>query len=322
MHGRGVVHGDLKGVRTRKPQLCPPLMLLIFQLNILVDQTCRAKLADFGLLTIIPDSSSVTSRAQGGTIRWMSPELLDLEIQGRHQTIYSDCYALGMVIYEVLSERTPFYQSPDWAIPGKVSNGDRPERPQGVEGVWFTDDVWEVLRHCWMPQPEDRPSIKDLLQCLEEVSRSWTPPSVPLTAGLPTEEFSDILIVESTDVGGMPPLSHVAPHQPSVKPEPEEAAETVSGVCCVPSTSSSIQIFTRYPIRPHLTTSENIHLFVQMTHRLRRVYWEGLSVESSRRRMIPAQWMMERPFQTRQHDLMPSLQREAMTTLTPLQRPS
>ena len=40
----------------------------------------------------------------GGTLRWMSPELLDPERFGNsdgRQTKQSDCYALGMVVYEV-----------------------------------------------------------------------------------------------------------------------------------------------------------------------------------------------------------------------------
>jgi len=43
----------------------------------------------------------------GGTYRWMSPELLDPErfgiplVEGDRPTRQSDCYALGMVIYEV-----------------------------------------------------------------------------------------------------------------------------------------------------------------------------------------------------------------------------
>ena len=47
------------------------------------------------------------SFTEGGTYRWMSPELLDPERFGmsatgdNRPTKQSDCYALGMVIYEV-----------------------------------------------------------------------------------------------------------------------------------------------------------------------------------------------------------------------------
>jgi len=48
-------------------------------------------------------STSDTTAPPGGTIRWMSPELLDVvrfDSDGRPSR-ESDCYALGMTIYEV-----------------------------------------------------------------------------------------------------------------------------------------------------------------------------------------------------------------------------
>ena len=54
-------------------------------------------------MTNLSDFLSETVDSSGGTYRWMSPELLDPEgynSDGR-STRESDCYALGMVIYEV-----------------------------------------------------------------------------------------------------------------------------------------------------------------------------------------------------------------------------
>jgi len=107
----------------------------------------------------------------------MSPELFDAEIRGNRRTEYSDCYALGMVIYEVLSGHVPFHEYANWAVPGKVVRGDRPERPQG-EWAQFTDGLWEVLERCWDAQPRNRPSVEEVLQYFEGVSSSWTPPSL------------------------------------------------------------------------------------------------------------------------------------------------
>ena len=159
----------------------------------------------------------------------MGPELLDPNAK-YHQTVDSDCYALGMVIYEVLNERIPFHGYRNEVIPGKVLEGDRPQKPEGVEGGWFTVDVWEVLERCWMSQPGDRPNIKDILKCLEKVSSSWMPASTPATIGSLTQEFFDKTVPGGTDVRGAPPLSEVASHQPPVKLGPEEAAGTVNGV--------------------------------------------------------------------------------------------
>ena len=58
-------------------------------------------------MTSLISNDTLMSFTAGGTRRWMSPELLDPEMfgipqsQGDRPTRQSDCYALGMVIYEV-----------------------------------------------------------------------------------------------------------------------------------------------------------------------------------------------------------------------------
>ena len=73
------------------------------QANILVDDYGTARLADFGLMTISVDLSTIplsaTTFSSAGTVRWMSPELLFG--QNSPPSRESDCYALGMVVYEV-----------------------------------------------------------------------------------------------------------------------------------------------------------------------------------------------------------------------------
>lgn len=92
-------------------------------MNILIKDDDRACLADFGLSIIaymashvsndVPTGGSRLSTysktslmpySSRGTERWMSPELLLPEQFGFEDTRLtkkSDCYALGMVIYEV-----------------------------------------------------------------------------------------------------------------------------------------------------------------------------------------------------------------------------
>ena len=67
-----------------------------------------ACLADFGLTSITLDLETAdiisTSARFGGTYRWMGPELFDpkqFNLPRARLTKESDCYALGMVIYEV-----------------------------------------------------------------------------------------------------------------------------------------------------------------------------------------------------------------------------
>jgi len=159
----------------------------------------------------------------------MSPEFFTPErfnLKDSRQTKRSDCYALGMVIYEVLSGRLPFSRYDGLAIIGEIIHGKRPGRPRGQEGRQFTDNVWCMLEHCWKPDPYDRPSIKDVLQCLEGASRSWTPPSpqttpTPLIVN-PTIRISDPSTEESTDESEGPSPSRTVPSQSSQKGDPNE----------------------------------------------------------------------------------------------------
>jgi len=108
----------------------------------------------------------------------MSPELLDPDRFGREDgraTRESDCYALGMVILEVLSGKPPFSFYSGLIVMRKVIEGERPGRPQGKEEIWFTDDLWEMLGQCWLPRPERRPAIEAILQCLQRGSTTWQP---------------------------------------------------------------------------------------------------------------------------------------------------
>jgi len=98
------------------------------KVNILINKDRQACIADFGLSTItgivthppgsarasLVSNDTLMSFTDGGTRRWMSPELLDPERFGMPEsennrpTKQSDCYALGMVIYEVSVHASKF----------------------------------------------------------------------------------------------------------------------------------------------------------------------------------------------------------------------
>jgi len=101
---------------------------------------------------------------------WMSPELLVPEKFGLEEsrpTKASDCYALGMMVYEVLSGQMPFHQRPFFTVVLRVLKGERPEKPGGERGVRFTDTIWGMLELCWQPSACDRIGAKAILWGLE-----------------------------------------------------------------------------------------------------------------------------------------------------------
>jgi serine/threonine-protein kinase len=86
-HERGIVHRDVKPV------------------NVLMDDDGRAVLGDFGIAKLVAGSSGLTRAGNGvGTPEYMSPE----QCRGVDVDARADIYALGVVIYEMLTGRTPF----------------------------------------------------------------------------------------------------------------------------------------------------------------------------------------------------------------------
>ena len=149
--------------------------------DILIDNNGRACLSDFGFTTIAAGQSiDISSWVEGGTYQWMSPELINPESCGLKKirpTKESDCYALGMVVYEVLSGRTPFAPWKAILVVQKVPQGERPKRPEGEGGALFTDSIWRMLELCWKHQPHERISAEDVLPYLEGTSLLSLPPS-------------------------------------------------------------------------------------------------------------------------------------------------
>ena len=93
-----MIHGDLKGVggclRSRFS-----IVLTRGQLNILMDGSGNARIADFGLATVTQnlDSLRSTSCQRGHTVRWTAPELLNEGTYSKE----TDVFSFAMVMIEV-----------------------------------------------------------------------------------------------------------------------------------------------------------------------------------------------------------------------------
>ena len=167
--------------------------------NILIDQGGHACITDFGSTATTSDQSTFSpSCIEDDAIRWMSPELLDPGMFGLKEsrpTKESDCYALGMVTFEVLSGQKPYTQCKGAALTRKVLGGERPRRPRGDEGRLLTDGVWRMLQLCWKPQPGDRINARVALRSLEgDLSPSRSSSSVDGDVEKDADDRSDVTL--------------------------------------------------------------------------------------------------------------------------------
>ncbi|KAF8595657.1 WD40 repeat-like protein [Ceratobasidium sp. AG-I] len=164
LHRIDMVHGDLKA------------------LNVLVSPEGVLKISDFdhAILANMTLRFSHTSKHGGGTLRWMAPELLELEgdegdaspvVERNKQT---DMYALGMTLLEIVTGRMPYSEfRNDMSIYRAISLQKPPKRPQELSA---TDDraneVWQLLLRCWDHDPAARPDAPYTLSSLRIIG-TW-----------------------------------------------------------------------------------------------------------------------------------------------------
>jgi serine/threonine protein kinase len=139
-HAAGLVHRDLKPG------------------NLIQGRDGAVKIADFG----IAYAAEATSLTEAGTILGTASYLAPEQAEGEAVTEASDLYALGAVLYELLSGRPPY------AFESLADVGTRPRlsSPPPLPGV--PADLERIVVRCLEPSPADRPgSAAELRRALE-----------------------------------------------------------------------------------------------------------------------------------------------------------
>ena len=164
------------------------VVLMSSQSNVLVDDTGRPRIGDFGFATVARDLDSTWNNTpgHGHATRWTAPEVLT-GMGGNSKG--ADVFSFAMVMIEVIFRRlttcqgvaylltftqvftgaVPFNDSPLAAAISGIIDGRRPSRPNHSN---FTDDVWVLMQRCWDQDPHMRPEVSEVSEVLRVMGSS------------------------------------------------------------------------------------------------------------------------------------------------------
>jgi len=153
-HRAGILHGDVKPG------------------NIFVTLENKVKLGDFGIARYASQVSG--SGVLMGTPAYLAPE----QIQGQPQDARSDQFALGIVLYQMLTGARPFDGSSLGAVCAQILNAD-PEPPSRRNPA-VPRELDSIVARCLAKNPANRfASCDELASALYPLARASTQPRAP-----------------------------------------------------------------------------------------------------------------------------------------------
>eukprot|EP00051_Salpingoeca_urceolata_P019247 m.278577 g.278577 ORF g.278577 m.278577 type:complete len:1066 (-) comp19383_c1_seq3:76-3273(-) len=121
--------------------------------NIVLDWNDKVKIADFGLARVWrPDASSQFAQSSVGTLQYSCPEVITHDKYDEK----ADIWALGCLLYQMLTLRVPFVSNNLLTLARKIVEAHyEPIPPSAGRSPLLT----QTVSACLMPKPADRPDI-------------------------------------------------------------------------------------------------------------------------------------------------------------------
>ncbi len=196
-HAKGIVHRDLK------PQ------------NLFLTRDDRVKILDFGLarrdaLSFNADMSAAvtaTGTMPGtvmGTVGYMAPE----QVRGEPTDTRTDIFALGCVLYEMISGKRAFHRRSAADTLSAILNEDPPQA--SVSGMDFPQGFHSLISRSLEKNAESRyQSARDLAFALKEILRAASGPG-PVSSGGHRRPLESMAVLPFANASGDPDAEYLS----------------------------------------------------------------------------------------------------------------
>ena len=78
------------------------------------------------------------------------------------------------MIPQVLCGHHPYVEiHSDIMVIRAITEGVRPEKPEGARHLGFSDELWRTVELCWLEDRDARPVVQDILSSLKAATAFW-----------------------------------------------------------------------------------------------------------------------------------------------------